>query len=67
MFGDFDGAHLFGVLLATVQDEHVQRLHTDYFAMADMADKAYAAAHVCTPTPLRETSYPTDPNRENPD
>lgn len=44
MFGDFDEANLFGALVSTVCEEHVQRLHADYVALTDIADRAYAAA-----------------------
>lgn len=44
VFGNFDEALLFGLLLATVRDEQVRQLHADHVALADIADEAHATA-----------------------
>lgn len=61
MFGDFDEANLFGALLATVRDEHVQRLHADYVALTNIADRPYAVAEAIANATLANTQA-TDPS-----
>jgi hypothetical protein len=48
MFGDFDEAHAFHEAISAAHQDHIERLHGQHRALADVSDKSRSAAHEFT-------------------